>query len=118
MRRTLALFVGAVVAAVGALILGEYEFTGWFGVLYGLLLGMFVGEAIMMVSHARDVAAAVAGAVIAGAGVWWAAWISVGGRHTHASIPHMAWLAIVVGGGAAAFRTSPWRPAVGSRRRP
>ena len=116
MRRSLALFVGAVVAAFGALMFGEYQFTGGMGVLYGALVGVFVAESVILVERRPDLATGIACAVIAGGGVWWAAWISVGGRHTHAAIPGMAWLAIVVGGAVAAFMsTTPWRRARGSR---
>ena len=119
MRRSLALVVGAVAAAFGALVFGEYQFTGASGVLYGALVGIFVAEAVVLVDRPARLTTAAACAVIAGAGVWWAAWISVGGRHTHAPIPGMGWLAIVVGGAVAAVTaTSPWRRVRGSRRVP
>jgi hypothetical protein len=94
-RRALAPVAGAATAALGALILGEYDFSGMTPYLAGVLFGLIVAEVVLTVAaHGSRMLAAVAGAE-SGLGLAWAAWISSGrGR---AAIPSAAWIAVALG---------------------
>ncbi|MFN2608318.1 MAG: hypothetical protein ABR511_10605 [Acidimicrobiales bacterium] len=102
MRRTLGIVAGAGVAAAGAVILGEYPLSGLLGFGSGLLLGLFVAEAIVMVGRERDAVAAAAAAVLAAAGLVWTAWISAG--HELGRLPASGWAAVALGVVAAGVR--------------
>jgi len=74
-RALLGVLCAAASAALGALILGEYEFTGTLPYLAGPLFGLVIGEVVAGVGRSRHVAvAAVAGALSFG-GIAWAGWI-------------------------------------------
>jgi hypothetical protein len=77
-RTVLGVLCGAVVAAFGALILGEYEFSGSLPYVAGPLFGLAVGEVVVAVGRARGMAPAVATAAVGFAGVVWAGWIDSG----------------------------------------
>jgi hypothetical protein len=102
MRPTLALVAGAVTASVGALILGEYQFTGVTPLVSGLLFGLFVAEVVVTVGRRRSRGWAGVSAALAVGGLAWAAWISV--RHTHHGLPGMAWVAMAAGAVSAGLR--------------
>jgi hypothetical protein len=74
-RAVLALVLGAAVAALGALILGEYEFQGTLPWIAGLLFGLVVGEVVVSVGRSRHVAVAAVVALLSFAGIAWAGWI-------------------------------------------
>ena len=78
MRHLLALFVGAVVAALGALILGEYELRGLMTVVAGVLFGLAVAEAMVAVGRAIRIELVIGAAVFAAAGMVWSSWIAAG----------------------------------------
>ena len=113
--------VAAVVAvvlggAIGALILGEYEFTGVMPYAAGLLFGMVLGEIAVAVSHRRGVFLGAATALAGAGGLLWAAWISSGEglRPLPVSIwPAVALAAMAGGGRAAGVR---WGRVLRSRR--
>src|SRR5439155_4635913 len=71
MRRPLALVVAALVSAFAALVLGEYDLTGFTPLVAGLLLGVVVGEAAVLVVRERDVVVTAGSAACAGAAVVW-----------------------------------------------
>lgn len=77
-RRALAAGVGAVVAAIGALIFGEYDFSGATPYLGGVLFGLVVAESVLTVARRGTRLLAIVAAVESGAGLAWAAWISSG----------------------------------------
>lgn len=115
MRRFLAgAAAAAAVAAVGALVLGEYAFDGVAVVLSGALLGLFVAEAALAVGRDRSPPLAAAAGALAGLGLVWAAWISTG--HRLGSVPGAGWLAITSGALVATLRTLRWRTQDDSRR--
>jgi hypothetical protein len=87
--------VGAAAAALGALILGEYEFNGATPYLAGLLFGIAIAEVILAVARASTRPLAVVAAVETGLGVLWAAWISSGRGLT--PIQPAAYAGIVLG---------------------
>jgi hypothetical protein len=96
----LAAVAGAAVAAVGALLLGEYVFTGV--PIFGgaLLLGLFVGEAVVSVGGRRGTPSGAISAILAAAGLTWGAWISSG--HVLGELPGQGWVVVVLGTIAAA----------------
>jgi hypothetical protein len=74
-RALLGLVVGAACAALGALILGEYEFSGALPWVAGPLFGLVIGEVVVGVGRSRHVVVAVAVAALSFAGIAWAGWI-------------------------------------------
>lgn len=116
LRLALGLVGGAAVAALAAVTLGEYGFSGVAVVGSGLVVGLFVSEVTVSVSQVRSVALAVAGAVLTVAGLLGAAWTSTG--HRLSSIPGEGWLALVVGAAAAAIRARPLRSTPDSHPEP
>ncbi len=107
MRATLSFVIGAVVAYVAAVLLGEYAFDGLAVLGAGVVLGLFVSEATTAVARRRSVALAVAGAVFTVAGLLGAAWITT--DHRLSIVGWQGWLAVVLGAAAAAFRARPLR---------
>ena len=99
MRPVLALVAGAVAAALGAVILGEYPLTGVTGVIAGALFGLAIGEIVLSaggVSWRSRQAIGMAGvAALSAAGLVWAAWISAG--HLWRYVANGAWAGVVVG---------------------
>lgn len=75
LRALLGLACGAAIAAVGALMLGEYEFTGLLPIVAGPLFGLVVGEVVVGVGRLRSAPVALGAAVVAFGGVLWAGWI-------------------------------------------
>lgn len=75
LRTALGLLVAAAVAALGALILGEYEFTGALPYVAGPLFGLVIGEVVVGVGRSRAVVVALVAAALSAAGIAWAGWI-------------------------------------------
>lgn len=94
MRLPLGLLVASLVAAVGALLLGEYQLDGWVAVAAGGLLGLLAGEAAVAAAGTGSIAlvAGVGGA--AGSGYLWAGWIST--SHDLGRLEPEAWVAALV----------------------
>lgn len=113
MRRILALVAAAAVAAVGAVILGEYAIAGVVGLGAGLVFGLLVAEAAVGVGGAGSVALALGSALASGTGMVWAAWISTG-RDLDRLAPE-GWVAVALAAAGAAVRARPPRPAPGSQ---
>ncbi|HEX2700365.1 MAG TPA: hypothetical protein VHM89_09220 [Acidimicrobiales bacterium] len=117
MRRLLALVAGAVAASAGALILGEYELTGFTPVVAGLLFGVIVAEVVMVAGKRQDTVAAAGCAAFAAAGMVWAAWISSGEDWSY--VPGGVWFGVALAAAAAAvWIRSPGRRGAGNRRAP
>ncbi|HJR26378.1 MAG TPA: hypothetical protein VJ804_12955 [Acidimicrobiales bacterium] len=102
------LVLGALVAALGALILGEYEFTGTLPYIAGPLFGLAVGETVVAVGRSRATGTAAATALIALGGITWAGWIdsSEGVEPMHTGV----WVAAALAAVAAFLRTIDLRP--------
>lgn len=96
-----AVLAALVVAALGAIILGEYELAGARPLLAGVLFGVAVAEVITSVARSvdGDVRLLAASALVTEAGLVWATWISTGHELDLAS--GTAWLGIVLGSAAA-----------------
>jgi hypothetical protein len=105
LRPLLALAAGAVVSALGANILGEYEFEGVTPLFAGLLFGLALGEVVATVGRQRTWPLAVATAAIAGAGSWWAARIST--SFGLLPLPWEAWAATALAAFAGLLRLRP-----------
>lgn len=74
-RALLAVVCGAATAALGALILGEYEFTDLLPFVAGPLFGLVVAEVMLAVGQLRTALVAAIGGELAFAGIAWAGWI-------------------------------------------
>ncbi|HEX7166506.1 MAG TPA: hypothetical protein VF230_05960 [Acidimicrobiales bacterium] len=101
MRPVVAVVAAAIVAAAGAVILGEYELSRETALVAGPLFGVAVAETIASVAR-RDVDDYLAGAaaLLTEAGLVWSAYISTGHRLDLAR-PE-AWAAVALGAVAAA----------------
>lgn len=99
---------------LGAVLLGEYGFDGLPVLGSGLLLGVFVAEAVVAVAKAGSRVGAVASGVLAGASMTWAGWIASG--HRLGTVHWMGWAAVALAAGAGAFRARP--PGAVRRSRP
>ena len=96
------------VAVIAAAVLGEYAFDGWAVIGSGVLVGLFVAEAMVAVTRRGTVLTAVGAAVLAAASMLWAGWIST--AHDLGSVPWKGWVAVAVAAVAGAIRGRP-RPA-------
>jgi len=88
-------------AALGAVILGEYELAGARALFAGVFFGVAVAEVITSVARTvdGDVRLLAAAALVTEAGLVWATWISTG--HQLDLATDTAWAGIVVGSLAA-----------------
>jgi hypothetical protein len=94
MRRPLALVVALVVALFGGAVLGEYDLTGLTPLVAGVLFGAVVAEVVLAVARTGDRVLAGASAVLTGAGLVLAIWVS----SDHWRFIHpWSWAAVVVG---------------------
>ena len=103
MRQAVALVSGVMAAGLGALIVGEYDFSGLKPVVIGVLFGLAVAEVVVWVGRPRDRWLAPAVGVLVAAGLVWAGWISV--HHRGQNVPGGAWVAAALGAATAAVRT-------------
>lgn len=105
MRQLLAGVVCALVAALGALIVGEYELVGLTPFVAGALFGLVVAEAGLAAAGRdridRSTGLGVVAPVTAAAGLVWAAWISSG--RDWSFVPTEAWGGVAVAALAAAL---------------
>ena len=97
-RAALGLVCGAAVAAVGALVLGEYELSGALPFVAGPLFGLVVGEVVVGVGRDRSLPVAVVAGGLAFGGMAWAGWIdsSEGLEPVKGAVWPAAALAVVV----------------------
>lgn len=95
MRTVLAVVAGAVLAAVAAVILGEYSFSGWVPWVAGVAVPVAVGETAALIAGRQPPALWVAISVLSAGGLAWGAWLSQG--HGLAPISVGGWTAIALG---------------------
>lgn len=93
--------------AVGALILGEYEFSGVTPVGAGLLFGLVISEIVLEIGRTRHPVLGVLSAALVAAALAWAGYVS-SGRGLR-PFPNGAWVAMAFGAVAAGARTGRWR---------
>jgi membrane associated rhomboid family serine protease len=111
-RLLLAIVLGGLAAAFGALLLGEYPFSGATPWIAGLLFGYVVAEIVVSVSHRRGILLGLLAAAFSAAALLWSGWISAGdGKQRY---PAMAWVAAAVAVVVALLRAG---PALGRRAR-
>jgi hypothetical protein len=111
LRAVLGLVCGAAAAALGALILGEYEFTGSLPFVAGPLFGLVIGEVVVSVGRARSAAVAIVAGAIAFGGIAWAGWID--STEGVEPVKGLVWVAAALAAAVALLRTVDLR-----RRRP
>lgn len=75
MRRILGLLLAVGGAALAALIMAEYEFTGYTPWAAGIAVGVLVGESLGTLGRWRGPVAMAIGAVIAAASLLWGQWL-------------------------------------------
>lgn len=100
-----AMALGAVVAALGALFLGEYEFDEMLPIVAGPLLGLVIAEIVVSIGRIRAWGMAVMVATAAAVAVVLAGWIDANGVE---SIKAGAYLSAGVAGLVAFVRAAPW----------
>lgn len=101
-RAVAALVVAVAACAIGALILGEYEFSGVMPYVTGVLFGLVIGELVLELGALRSwLVGAVSAAAVAGA-LGWAAWISSG--EGLRMFPRPAWAAMAIGAAVCGWR--------------
>jgi hypothetical protein len=106
-RPILGIAAAAVACALGALILGEYEFSGATPIGAGVLFGLVISEIVIEVGATRaPIIGVLTAAMVAGA-LGWAAWVSSG--EGLRPFPTGAWLAMAIAAVAAGGRTGGWR---------
>jgi len=103
-RAALGLLCGGAVAALGALMLGEYEFTGTLPFLAGPLFGLVIGEVVVGVGRARGVVVGWVSAALAFGGVAWAGWID--STQGLAPVKGLAWVSAGLAAAVALLRTT------------
>ena len=103
-RAVLALVLGAATAALGALILGEYEFTGSLPWVAGPLFGLVIGEVVAGVGRSRHLAVAVVAAAQSFGGIAWAGWID--STQGVEPVKRLVWVSASLAAVAALLRTA------------
>jgi hypothetical protein len=101
-RLALAALAGAAVAAIGGLILGEYEFVGFMPFIAGPLFGLAVAEAVTWAGSERGTVPGAVAGVLAALGLVWAGWIDSGEGID--PMPALVWPAAALGALTAAWR--------------
>jgi len=108
-RPLLGLAVAAAASALGALLLGEYEFTGTLPFIAGPLFGLVVGEVAVAVGRSRTVPVAAVAGLLAFAGIAWAGWID--SSEGVEPVKGLVWVAAGLAAAVALLRTVGRRPA-------
>lgn len=107
-RTLLGLLCGALVAALGALILGEYPFTGSLPWIAGPMFGLVVGEAVVAAGHSRTMVVGGLAGLLSLGGITWAGWISSGDGL--APMSTVVWASAALAAVAGFLRTADLRP--------
>lgn len=94
---------GLAAAALGALILGEYEFTGSLPFIAGPLFGLVVGEVVVGVGRDRSIPVGLLAGATAFGGVAWAGWID--STQGVEPVKPLAWVAAALAAVCASART-------------
>ncbi len=101
MRQVVAVLAGAVLAFVGAVVLGEYDLRG-VTVLVGFpLYGVAVAELTVAIGRRLSLAALAALAAVVAAGLSWALWISFGHFRNGIEPPALSWVMAAAAAAAA-----------------
>ncbi|HWG73471.1 MAG TPA: hypothetical protein VG184_05390 [Acidimicrobiales bacterium] len=95
MRTVLAVAVGAALAAVAAVILGEYNFSGAVPWVAGVAVPAVMGEAVVLINGRGEPELWLAVAALSAGGLAWGAWLSEGSGLS--PLPLDGWVAIALG---------------------
>lgn len=104
-RVLVAMSLGAVVATLGALFLGEYEFDETLPIVAGPLLGLVIAEIVVSIGKHRSWTMAGILAAMAGVAVLLAGHLDANDIEP---VKSGAYLSAVLAAAAAAVRTAPW----------
>lgn len=96
MRQVVAVLAGALLALIGAVVLGEYDLRGLTVLLGFPLYGVAVAELTLAVGRRSTLAALAALAVVVAAGLSWALWISFGHFRNGSEPPALSWLMVAI----------------------
>ena len=96
MRQVLAIVAGALLAALGAVVLGEYDLRGSTAVVGFPLYGVAITELALAVAKRLHVVTLLAIAAIVAAGLSWALWISFGHFRNDVVPPALSWAMVGV----------------------
>jgi hypothetical protein len=107
LRIGVSLVLASLLTALGALVLGEYEFTGAMPFVAGPLFGLVIGELVLTVARMRSWPLAAAAACLAALGLLGAGWIDA--DEGVEPISGLVWPAMALGAVAAVI-------SVGERR--
>ena len=107
MRQPLAVLAGAVVAALGGLIVGAYPLTGTTPFIAGVLFGLVIAEVVVTVAGRQGRVLATVAAVLAAAGLAYAVWDDSG--YGVRPIDVLAWIGVGLGALIAGLRAGWWR---------
>lgn len=102
LRAGFGVMCGVLAAALGALILGEYEFTGSLPFIAGPLFGLVIGEVVVAAGRDRSLAVALLAAGTAFAGIVWAGWID--SSEGVEPVKDLVWVAALLAAGTAGLR--------------
>ena len=106
MRRTLCIAAAAAVAALGANIVGEYEFRGFVPFVAGPLFGLVLAEVTVSIARRRGAVEVAVSALASALGLGWGVWIST--SEGLEPWPVLGWAAIALAAVAAAARAGRW----------
>ena len=115
LRVLVAMALGALIALLGALFLGEYEFDEALPIVAGPLLGLVVAEIVVSIGGHRSWTMAGILAVLVGVAVLLAGHLDA---NQVAPVKAGAYLSAGLGAAAAAARAAPWRRTSGQERAP
>ena len=101
MRQVVGVLAGALLAVVGAVVLGEYDLQGVTAVVGFPLYGVAVAELTLAIGRRLGLAALAAVAVVVVAGLAWALWISFSHFRNGLEPPTLSWVMVVVAATAA-----------------
>jgi hypothetical protein len=106
MRQVVAVVLGALAAAAGGFVVGEYAFTGATPFVAGVLFGLVISEIVVTVARKKTVVLGMTSAVMAAAGLAYAVWDDAG--YGVRPVATSAWIGVALAAAVAAIRGGVW----------
>jgi hypothetical protein len=106
MRQVVAVVLGALAAAAGGFVVGEYAFTGATPFVAGVLFGLVISEIVVTVARKKTVVLGLTSAVMAAAGLAYAVWDDAG--YGVRPVATSAWIGVALAAAVAAIRGGVW----------
>jgi len=100
-RQVVAVLAGAVLAFIGAVVLGEYDLRGLTALVGFPLYGVAVAELTVAIGRRLSLAALATVAVVVAAGLAGALWISFGHFRNGIEPPALSWVMVAAAAAAA-----------------